>query len=504
MNTSFECDSNTYFNFAKGFGNGNINLLRGPGYPIFLIFTGTTWANTFLLILFLQWLMGLISIILILKVLNLKNNAVKFLVSLIFSLTGFTFFGARLFLAEQLTMFFVTIGIVSFLLYRRSRKFWILLLSISSCLGAFLTRWEVLPVLVIVVAAAVIELIPNLEYKKILICIGFPILVISSWSFLRSELSNGASQFGVIANESGSQLMISLNFVLLDEIKQHEGNNVELFPEKYNFFDSRNGPATEKLIQITKNHLREDSFWFDVKYKGLLGDASYAEEIRNIWEPARETPWVVVDWFFSGEHKKRSSQVIFLLNEVLVEKLGSKEADSLMRMASFEIIRNNPTVLLKYAEKSFKWYGYDSTLNYGFSIGAKSLSYWDVPLNPASCASAVLTNNQFAKYVSTFSQVKALAFSQSLTAYAMDSFRILYTFLIFIWVLLFSIRKVKFDFNVVFTFIMHFSVIQFLVLSQVGIHSKYSIIPGVLSLISVVCILNSFLQLRDRSSISRE
>jgi hypothetical protein len=237
--------------------------------------------------------------------------------------------------------------------------------------------------------------------------------------------------------------------------------------------------------------LREDAFWFEVKYKGLLGDASYAEEIRNIWEPARKTPWVVVDWFFSDDHEKRSSQVIFLLNEILVEKIGSKEADKLLRDTAIELIKNNPKVLYNYLGKSLMWYGYDRSKIYDISIGTSTLSYWDVPLNPASCASAVLTNKQFARYVATFAQIEALSFSQSLTSHVMDISRILYSLMIFLWIVFFLLRRVKFDFNVIVLILIHFSVIQFLVLSQVAIHSKYSILPGTISLISSLLILNS-------------
>jgi hypothetical protein len=286
-------------------------------------------------------------------------------------------------------------------------------------------------------------------------------------------------------------LLISLNFILLDELKENTDKDVDKPRKNTGYFNIGNGPSTEKLIQITKDHLREDAFWFEVKYKGLLGDASYAEEIRNIWEPARKTPWVVVDWFFSDDHEKRSSQVIFLLNEILVEKIGSKEADKLLRDTAIELIKNNPKVLYNYLGKSLMWYGYDRSKIYDISIGTSTLSYWDVPLNPASCASAVLTNKQFARYVATFAQIEALSFSQSLTSHVMDISRILYSLMIFLWIVFFLLRRVKFDFNVIVLILIHFSVIQFLVLSQVAIHSKYSILPGTISLISSLLILNS-------------
>jgi STE24 endopeptidase len=81
MNTSFECDSNTYFNFAKG---NSISLLRGPGYPIFLFLTGMNSSEGSLyFVLFLQWFMGILIVLLVISFLKTNNHLLRFIFSLL-------------------------------------------------------------------------------------------------------------------------------------------------------------------------------------------------------------------------------------------------------------------------------------------------------------------------------------------------------------------------------------------------------------------------------------
>jgi len=502
MNTSFECDSNTYFNFAKGLTSGDINLLRGPGYPVFLILAGVTWANSFLVILFLQWVMGVVSIYLIINLIEIKNSWLKFLFSLFFSLTGFTFFGARILLAEQLTMFFVVTSLVCFLRFRKSMRISSLFLAVLLSLGAYLTRWETMPILIGILFASVISFKSKLFFEKIMICLVLPVLVISSWAAVRTSLTDGAGQIGVLPNESGSQLMYSLNVVwsekLQDIINQKKVNK----SEDLNYFNPNNGPATQQIIEISKDNLRNDPFLFDVKYEGLSMDSSYVKEMQNIWEPAKETPWLVIDWFFAKDPSKRSTSVILMMNDILVKEVGNKKAETLMRNASLEIIKNNPKIIYPYLERSSNWFGFDFRKSNGLYIGDKTIGYWEVPLNPAACASAVLSNRQFSTYALTFAQYKPLGFSQGLTAYAMDTFRIVYSGLIFLCLLLFLFKRIRISFESAFLIIIHISLILFLSMSQVGIHSKYSILPGTLSLMSFVLLFNCILGLNLNHSRS--
>ena len=493
MNTSFECDSNTYFNFAKNLPTGDINLLRGPGYPVFLMLAGVTWTDSFLIVLFLQWLMGLLSIYLIINLIRFKNSWAKFIFSVFFSLTGFTFFGARILLAEQLTMFFVVTSLVCFLRFRKNMKINSLFFAILFSLAAYLTRWETGPILVALIFASIVSFTKKMVFQKILICLVLPLLVLSSWATVKTLITDGAGQSGFLPNESGSQLMYSLNVVWSDELQKIMKQNEFGETSAINYFDPNNGPATRQIIEISKNNLKHDDFLFQVKYDGLSMDSSYVNEMRNIWEPAKSAPWLVIDWFFERNPEKRSTSVILMMNDILVKEVGNRQAENLMRNASFEIIKNNPKILFPYLKKSFMWYGFDTTKSNFLFVGDKTIGYWEVPLNPAGCASAVLSNTQFSTYALSFAQIKSLHFSEVLTAYAMDIFRVIYSCSIFLFLLLFLLRKIKISFENAFLIIVHFCVIQFLSMSQVGIHSKYSILPGTLSLLSFALLLNSFL-----------
>ena len=80
---SVECDSNTYMNFAQSlFNHEPVNLLRGPGYPLFLIATGFVLPGTLIFTLLAQVLMGVLSAFVILKLFKNERKAIQLIVFL--------------------------------------------------------------------------------------------------------------------------------------------------------------------------------------------------------------------------------------------------------------------------------------------------------------------------------------------------------------------------------------------------------------------------------------
>jgi hypothetical protein len=410
---------------------------------------------------------------------------------LLISSSGYTFYGARLFLAEQLTMFLSMIAILLLLIHIRNKEFKFATYSLIFACLALLTRYESLPVLIGVLLYLIISYLRLRRFLKLLNVILIPVLIILGWSFLRSELLPGKTQFGTVANETGTQLMNSLHVAIDNEIKRLVSGGEFDKVEKFYYFETTNGEATKKAKVIAQNHLSSSRALFDRKLVGLSQDVSYNNEISRIWEPASTKPAILYDWFFSTNYLKRSPQMILLLNEILVAEIGSASADKLMVSVSFELIRSHPEVIFLYLKNGPQWYGLDLNKSKKLYLGNKTLSYWDVPFDPAFCASAVLSKKQFKEYSDFFSKISSLAFVQNLVAFNMEIFRILFTLSLIVWIGLVLFRKIKFEAQVFLLISIHFMTVIFLTVSQVGINSKYTILPGTLSLLTLTLIANS-------------
>lgn len=490
MNTSFECDSNTYFNFAKG---NSISLLRGPGYPVFLYLTGMSSSQGSLyFVLLMQWLMGLAITYMILSFIQTNNHLIRFSVSILISSTGYTFYGARLLLAEQLTMFLSLIAILSLLVHIKLGSSRFALFSVFFSSLATLTRYEAVPILLISLLFLVSRYFNNRSFLKTTYIILIPCLTFFGWSLIRSELLTEKAEFGTFANETGTQLMNSLHVAIDNEIIRLRQNGETAKSNEMYYFESKNGDSTRKAKQIAQKHLESNRGAFDGKYLGLSQDKSYSSEIIKIWGPAKANPQVIYDWFFSKNYEKRSPQMILLLNEILVNEIGSKAADNLMVSVSLELIRANPKVALLYLKNTPLWYGIDLNKSNKLYLGNRSLSYWDVPFDPAFCASAVLSAKQFKEYSDFFSKNKAFELVQIIVAATMELFRILFTVTTLLWIGLTLLRKIKFRLDILLILIIHLSIVFFLTLSQVGINSKYTILPGTVSLLAFTLIIESF------------
>lgn len=494
MNTSFECDSNTYFNFSKSLLSGeSINLLRGPVYPIFLILAGLNWADSIYLILFLQWLFGVLLSFIIINTLKVEKIQIRLFISIAVCLTGYTFYGARLFLAEQLTAFLAILSLFFIIRYYQRNNNRDLIYSSLLASLAFLTRYETLPILIAVIGFGFVQSLNKRDIKNTLTISLIPLIIILGWTSIKSNLTDGESEFGTLASETGSQLMTSLNFAIIEEQNRLLSEGFKDQAKDTSYFQSSNGPNTRKLIDLAKNHLINDNFLFERKFNGLSIDDSYKKEIENIWGPARDRPEIVIDWFFSTEIDKRSSQTVLLLNEIIVAEVGVEEADKLITSASFELIFNHPRVLLLYLKTALKWYGVDLENENKLYVGNRTISYWEVPFNPANCASGVLSVNQYEQYSKIFEQNREFRNIQTITSISMEVFRIFYSITVIVWIILNIFRRTKFRIEISFLILIHFLVVMFLTMSQAGINSKYGILPGSLSLLIVAHIANSII-----------
>jgi hypothetical protein len=438
-------------------------------------------------------MMGVLLSFIIINTLKVEKVQIRLFISIAVCLTGYTFYGARLFLAEQLTTFLAILSLFFIIRYFQRNKQRDLIYSSLLASFAFLTRYETLPILIAVIGFGFIQSLNKRNITNASSIILIPLVIILGWTSIKSTLSAGESEFGTLASETGSQLMTSLNFAIVEEQNRLLSRGFKDQANTISYFDSTNGPNTRKLIDLAKNHLINDNSIFERKYNGLSIDDSYKKEIENIWGPARDRPEKVIDWFFSTEIDKRSSQTVLLINEIIVAEVGVEEADKLLTSASFELIINHPRVLLLYFKTALKWYGVDLESKNKLYLGNRTISYWEVTFNPANCASGVLSENQFQQYSKIFEAKGEFKKIQAITAVSMEVCRIIYSIMVVGWLILNIFRRTKFRIEILFLILIHFLVIMFLTMSQAGINSKYGILPGSLSLLILAHITNSII-----------
>jgi hypothetical protein len=491
MNILFECDAKTYFSFAKSLISGeDLNLLRGPIYPIFLLVAGSEWADSIYLILIIQWLMGVTIAIIITKQLEINNPNIKLLISIFISLNGYFFFGAKILLAEQLTMFLGILAIFFLLRFTVNYKTKDIITSIILASLAFLTRYEAMPILLVILCYSLLYNYKKRKIKLFLVTIIIPLVIIIGWSSIKKYHFSTKNEAGLIVNEFGSQLITSLDFAIREEQDRliNEGRNIDA--QNISYFKIDNGPITKEAIDRIVAFLKIDNSLIQNKNKGLSLDKSYKKELETIWVPALSEPELPIKWFFSNDLERRSSQVVFLMNEVLSKQIGVREADKVLSLMAFELVKSNPNIMKLYLKKALNWYGID--LNKKMLIYNNNMrnSFWDAQYDQAYCASTILSERQFKQYSEKFSKKQLFDPVQNLTEATMDIFRLVFLLSLTVWFILKIIYIRIPNIKIPLLFMIHILVIIFLTFSQSGIHSKHSILPGAIATYLFVIIIN--------------
>ena len=508
MTICFECDGTTYLNFAKSLVTGeSFNLLRGPIYPVFLILTGSVWPGTLIITLFIQWLMGITAILLILKLLKGQPIFLRFIFLILATSTSYTFFGAKILLAEQLTMFLCVVASVMYINLSKAKILFhkYIIISIFATL-AFLTRYETLSFLLIITFLLFLKLFKKGNFAKGIIIVCIPIFVVAQWNIYKSIQNDMKLNLFKVASESGVQLLWSVNFASVntqidDSANKPRINHSSPLLHSYDcsnptlcntaFFSPSNGETTREVIRIVKESLDKNREPFDRKIYGLAQDQSYESEMNRIWQPASNDPAMVVDWFFSSDIDRRSTQTILLMNEVLTQEVGLENSDKLLRHVAIEAVMSHPRLLKSYLDNFLKWFGLDLKNMKLFYIKNTSIDYWKVPFNVVNCAGVVMTTNQFEEYEYIFSTNDPNPKIENLTSNSMQISRIIYLLLMIFWFWKRINRKVLDSSNVYVFIAAYVSTVSFLTISQSVINSKYSILPGSLMLISIATIINS-------------
>jgi len=479
-NISIECDSATYFNFAKSLcSNSPTNLLRGPGYPVFLILTGFIWPGTILGTIFAQFVLGVSSAILILKYFSSSTRTIKLLITFLLVSTSITFSGVKILLAEQLAMFLIVSGVYFLKKYIDSEEVKYIVGASIFAVMAYLTRFETVGLLCSVFFLMIYYYYRKKISGKVLIgLILIPFFVLTSWSFLRAYINDDLSLVGSISSEKGAQLLWS----------HHMAQNMIAKKDLKNYFDLEESKTTKTVVKILKQEIEKDPNLVLSRIENLTKDPSYEDELKRIWNPVRANPKEIVDLYFGADQTKRSTQVIPIIQEILQKEFGKKSADKTMQKIVIESIIKNPELMMAYFSISKSHLGLNFQEN-RFSFFNNKINYWAVDFNIIDCAKNSLTTNQFTEYKRY--HIQQITFLESPTAFFRLLLRILFG-LSFIYIALSLL--VKSDKNKVQSCMLICTQLGILFtysISMVGPGSKYDPIVGAVSIVMVGLVLTN-------------
>ena len=500
---SVECDSNTYMNFAQSlFNHEPVNLLRGPGYPLFLIATGFVLPGTLIFTLLAQVLMGVLSAFVILKLFKNERKAIQLIVFLLIVTTGFNFTGQKILLAEHFLMFILTISMYFFFKYLESNSIVFFFRAVSLSTLAFLTRFESAGLLISILIVSFFHYFKQrIKLRQLTIILLIPILSLSTWSLLRSTLNNDPKLFGTITNEGGSQLLWSNHMAQArltgDSIAVRKifggDNNTEntscSVPNseecRKNFFDLAQQSKTTQVVNLLKKELKLNPSIYKDKVVSLSRDESYADELSRIWLPIQNQPEKIVDLYFGNDQKLRSTQAILLFQSILVNKSGAAESDKLLRAVALESFVKHPELIKSYFGTFFSHFGFNTDSNSFIKPAFTSgIDYFVIPFNVVNCARYALNDDQFAEYSFFYPQVIKLEID-NLLSFNRYIYRFVLGFcLLFFLFLIFDRSKQNKEFDIVLLFTLVFIYLTFTI-GMVGPGSKYDIVPGGIGIVLI-------------------
>lgn len=500
---SVECDSNTYINFAKSlFNHEPVNLLRGPGYPIFLIATGFVLPGTLIFTLLAQVLMGVLSAFVILRLFKKEKKFIQIIVFLLIVATGFNFTGQKILLAEHFLMFILTISLYYLFNYLESNSIVFFYKAVSLSTLAFLTRFESAGLLISILIMSLFHYFKQrIKLRQLTIILLIPILSISVWSLVRSTLNSDPKLFGTITNEGGSQLLWSNHMaqarltgdsISVRKFMGEDDNTENVKCGVYNseecgrnFFNLTKQSKTTQLVNLLKEEINLNPSIYKDKIVSLSRDESYADELSRIWLPIQNQPERIVDLYFGNDQKLRSTQAILLFQNILVNKIGAAESDKLLRAVAIESFIKHPVLIKSYFSTLFSHFGFNTDSNsFTKPTFTNGIDYFVIPFNVVNCARYALNNDQFTEYSFFYPRVLELEID-NLLSFNRYIYRILLGFCLLLSLFsIFDRSKQKREFDNVLLFSLVFVYLTFTI-GMVGPGSKYDVVPGGIGIILI-------------------
>lgn len=258
-----DCDAAMFIRYAEALvtSGGGINLIRPPGFPLFVALSGTFLFDTPFIVVALQMVMGSLIPPIIYSILYILGSRIAFIAAVASILSTLPFTMAKYMLSDHLFMFLAILSVYWLVrFYKTNMALYIVCVVVTST-AMWFTRWEGLLLFVGVLLALGLLVAQRRHHWRVAAAsLSVPILAVAIWSSGLYYHTGETAMLGRVSNGTGYQLMYQsyiyfprkLNEVNID-FDYDIGNLQKVkFPLTKGGFGyavilPSNGPATKRL-----------------------------------------------------------------------------------------------------------------------------------------------------------------------------------------------------------------------------------------------------------------
>lgn len=367
---TFECDALTYLNNAKAFMGAAHPLddYRPPLYPFILILTGVVFPGSVILLVALQWLIGVASVYIFHR--SLKTFGFRpevYLASATFAASGIPFAYAKFILAEQFFIFFFLLSIYFFCNFYKSKKVEFFYKFYLFGLLATLTRWDGM---FLVLGGTFFILAINRNdriYRAVFATLLMSVFLFFSYSGLRVLYKRDISIFGTIQNGTDRQLFWRLYTIRPPNLEIEN----DIPPTPKSIVNISNGPNTRLLASIILNHIKDHPESVEMQRSSLdqIPSPQTGETTGGIFNELygrfnKDPERIVENMFNASLYDNHSTDYYsFLIIQTVVNEFGIVRGEQLLRKVNVEAI---------FASSTFSRLALADALSY-LGIGLKGI-----------------------------------------------------------------------------------------------------------------------------------
>ena len=258
-----DCDAVAFIKYAEALvtSGGVVNLIRPPGFPLFLALSGTFLFDTPYVVVALQMVMGSLIPPMIYSILYILGPRIAFIAAVASILSTLPFTMAKYMLSDHLFMFLAILSVYWLVRFYKTNKALYIVGTVAISTAMWFTRWEGLLLFVCVLLALGLLVAKRRRHWRVATAsLSLPILSVAVWSFGLYYHTGESALLGRVSIGTGAQLMyqsyLSFPYTLkkINTEFDYDIGNLPMveFPIKhddpgYAIIVPSNGPATKRL-----------------------------------------------------------------------------------------------------------------------------------------------------------------------------------------------------------------------------------------------------------------